>query len=62
VLVRITGEGRDLLARRRAVRAERIGGLLEQLSPGERALLAGALPAMDALASTQHTESRAGPR
>jgi DNA-binding MarR family transcriptional regulator len=62
VLVRITGEGRELLARRRAVRAERIGGLLEQLSPGERALLAGALPAMDALASTQHTESRAGSR
>jgi DNA-binding MarR family transcriptional regulator len=62
VLVRITDEGRALLARRRAVRAEWIGGLLEQLSPGERALLAGALPAMAALANAQHTDSRAGPR
>src|SRR6267154_4748101 len=39
VQVRITDEGRALLARRRAVRAERVAGLLARLSPGEQALL-----------------------
>ena len=53
VQVRITDEGRALLARRRAVRAERVARLLVRLSPDEQALLTAALPAMEALASTK---------
>jgi hypothetical protein len=45
VQVRITCEGRELLARRQAVRAERVAGLLARLSPGDQALLTAALPA-----------------
>jgi DNA-binding MarR family transcriptional regulator len=51
VLVVITDEGRATLARRRAVRSERLGAILAELSPGHRAALAAALPALDALAS-----------
>jgi DNA-binding MarR family transcriptional regulator len=58
VLDRNTAEGKAMLARRRAARAERVAGLLARLSPGERALLAAALPAMDALANA-HAEARA---
>lgn len=61
VQVRITDEGRALLARRRAVRAERVAELLARLSPGEQALLTAALPAMEALANVQRTEGRPGP-
>lgn len=49
VLVHITDAGREAIARRRAVRAERLGELLEQLSPDERAALVAALPAVEAL-------------
>src|ERR1700684_421047 len=35
VQVRITAEGQAMLARRRAVRAERVAALLTRLSPGE---------------------------
>ena len=62
VQVRITDEGRALLARRRAVRAGRVAELLVRLSPGEQALLTAALPAMEALANAQRTEGRAGPQ
>ena len=62
VQVRITGEGRALLARRRAVRAERVAGLLARLSPGDQALLTAALPALEALANAQRTDARAGPQ
>src|ERR1700743_1126297 len=51
VLVAITDEGRAVLARRRAVRAERMAVLIARLSPEHRAALTGALPAFDALAS-----------
>lgn len=51
VLVRITADGRETLARRRAIRAERLAGILAGLSPADRAALAAALPALDALAS-----------
>jgi len=61
VQVRITDEGRALMARRRAVRAERVARLLARLSPGEQALLTAALPAMEALANVQRTEGRPGP-
>jgi DNA-binding MarR family transcriptional regulator len=56
VQVRITADGKAMLARRRAVRAERLAGLLERISPDERTALAAALPAMDALASAQQAE------
>jgi DNA-binding MarR family transcriptional regulator len=62
VQVRLTDEGRALLARRRTVRAERVAVLLQRLSPGEQALLTAALPAMNALANVQRIEGWAGPR
>ena len=56
VQVRITADGRATLAGRRAVRAERLAGLLDRLSPEERGALATALPAMDALVNAQRPE------
>ena len=53
VQVRLTDEGRAILARRRAVRAERLAEILARLSPEEQAALAAALPAIDALANAQ---------
>jgi DNA-binding MarR family transcriptional regulator len=53
VQVWLTDRGRDLLARRRAVRAERLAVILDQISPEYRASLGAALPAIDALASAQ---------
>jgi DNA-binding MarR family transcriptional regulator len=49
VEVRITAEGRALLARRRVYRAERLTGMLAELSPEQQVALAAALPAMEAL-------------
>jgi DNA-binding MarR family transcriptional regulator len=51
VLVVITDDGRATLARRRAGRTERLAHVLAQLTPEHRALLANALPALNALAS-----------
>ena len=51
VQIRITGEGSAMVAHRRAVRAERLAGMLARLTPEDQAALAAALPAMDALAS-----------
>jgi DNA-binding MarR family transcriptional regulator len=53
VQVRLTDEGRAILARRRAVRAERLAEILARLSPEEQAALGAALPAIDALANVQ---------
>jgi DNA-binding MarR family transcriptional regulator len=50
VLVAITELGRATLARRRSARAERLAGIIAQLSPDHRAALTAALPALDALA------------
>lgn len=50
VLVRVTQAGRDLLARRRAVRAEHLAVLLRDLTPEDEALIAAALPALERLA------------
>jgi DNA-binding MarR family transcriptional regulator len=60
VQVRITAEGRAMLAGRRAVRAQRVAVLLARLSPDEQAALAAALPAMDALANAQRDEPLVG--
>src|ERR1700748_3385246 len=59
VQVRLTDQGRDTLAPRRAVggdgavRAERLAVILDRISPQDRAALGAALPAIDALASAQ---------
>jgi DNA-binding MarR family transcriptional regulator len=55
VQVRLTDEGRATLARRRAVRAERLAEVLARLSPEEQAALGAALPAIDALFNAQPT-------
>ena len=55
--IHITADGRALLARRRAVRAEQLAVLLAQLSPAERDALAAALPAIEALASAHRRPS-----
>ena len=60
VQVRITAEGQAMVARRRAVRAERLAGLLARLSPDDQAALAAALPAMDALANAHRDEPLVG--
>jgi DNA-binding MarR family transcriptional regulator len=57
VQVRVTDEGRAMLARRRAVRAERLAEILARLSPEEQAALGAALPAIDALANAQQAPS-----
>jgi len=56
VQVRVTDEGRAMLARRRAVRAERLAEILARLSPDEQAALSATLPAMDALANAQQAD------
>src|ERR1700724_2510345 len=53
VQVRLTDQGREMLALRRAVRAERLAAILARISPEDQAALAAALPAIDALASAQ---------
>jgi DNA-binding MarR family transcriptional regulator len=56
VHVRLTDAGRDLLARRRDFRTERLSILLAQLSKADQDALAAALPAMNALVSLQRDE------
>ena len=53
VRVELTTAGRELLAARRAFRAERVSGLLATLSPAEREALMAALPAMNTLAAAR---------
>ncbi len=60
VQVRITDEGRAMLAGRRAVRAQRIAVLLARLSPAEQAALTAALPVIDVLANAQREDSLVG--
>ncbi len=59
VLVAITDEGRETLARRRANRRERLAGIVARLSPEHQAALAIALPALDALASVHRDDDPA---
>jgi DNA-binding MarR family transcriptional regulator len=61
VLVVITDDGRATLARRRAARAERLAGIIAQLDPDHRAALAGALPALDALANVPRADDPVTP-
>jgi len=56
VQVRLTDQGREMLARRRAVRAERLAGILARISPADQAALGAALPAIDALASARRDD------
>lgn len=53
VHVQLTDSGRDLIARRRAARAERLSSLLGALSPADQDALAAALPAINALAGAR---------
>jgi DNA-binding MarR family transcriptional regulator len=53
VHVQITDAGRELVARRRAARAERLSALLSMLSRADQDALAAALPAINALASVE---------
>jgi DNA-binding MarR family transcriptional regulator len=53
VHVQITATGREVVAGRRAARAERLEGLLATLSPADQRALAAALPAINALASAR---------
>lgn len=59
VSVELTREGRDLLARRRAERAERLSVLMARLSQADQDALAAALPAINALANIQRDEQSA---
>ncbi len=59
VLVAITDQGQATLAHRRSARAERLAGIIAQLSPDHRAALAAALPALDALASVPREDDPA---
>jgi DNA-binding MarR family transcriptional regulator len=56
VQVQLTDDGRDYMVRRRAYRAERLSGLLTQLSKADQDALAAALPALNALVSLQRDE------
>jgi DNA-binding MarR family transcriptional regulator len=53
VRVQLTDAGRDLIATRRMVRADRVSGLLTSLTPAERAALIAALPALHTLAAAR---------
>ena len=59
VLVVITDEGREVLARRRSVRSNGMAAIIAQLGPEHRAALAIALPALDALASVPRDDDPA---
>jgi DNA-binding MarR family transcriptional regulator len=56
VLVAITDEGRATLARRRVARADKLAGLLSQLSPEHREALTAAMPALAALAGLRRDD------
>jgi DNA-binding MarR family transcriptional regulator len=52
VKIAVTDAGRDLLAQRRARRAETLAGLIDTLDADDRAALAAAVPAITTLVST----------
>jgi DNA-binding MarR family transcriptional regulator len=61
VYVHLTQEGRDLVAHRRAVRAEQLSMLMARLSPADQDALAAALPAINALTSLRRDDQLAPP-
>jgi DNA-binding MarR family transcriptional regulator len=50
VLIEVTPAGVELLERRRAVRAEHLAALMEDMSEQDQALIAAALPALERMA------------
>jgi DNA-binding MarR family transcriptional regulator len=60
VRVSLTDAGREVLARRRAVRAERLAVIMAGLGEDDRDALAAALPAMDALTGVRRDGLLAG--
>jgi DNA-binding MarR family transcriptional regulator len=58
VQVSLTESGRAALARRRADRAEKLAGLLGQLTAQQRAALAAAVPVIEALSGLQPAAGR----
>ncbi len=60
VHVQITDAGRELVARRRATRADRLSALLATLSQADQDALAAALPAINALASADRERGTQG--
>jgi len=56
VQVQISDAGRDYVARRRAIRTERLSRLYGQLSRADQGALAAALPAMNALVKLPRDE------
>jgi DNA-binding MarR family transcriptional regulator len=56
VQVQLTYAGRDLVGRRRAIRANRLSGLLSRLSAADQEALAAALPAIAALTALDRDE------
>jgi DNA-binding MarR family transcriptional regulator len=60
VHVQLTAAGHDLVGRRRAVRAERLSGLLARLSAADQEALAAALPAIAALTSLDRDDELPG--
>ncbi|HTZ92547.1 MAG TPA: MarR family transcriptional regulator [Streptosporangiaceae bacterium] len=61
VHVQLTDEGREFVARRRAVRAERLSGMLARLSKADQDALAAALPAITALVGEDLPAEATGP-
>jgi DNA-binding MarR family transcriptional regulator len=61
VHVQITAAGRDTVAGRRAVRAERLASLLSSLSQADQRALVAALPAINALANARIKQAGASP-
>jgi DNA-binding MarR family transcriptional regulator len=53
VLVSITDQGRRIMAERRDERTDRLTALLSEISPEQRAALAAAIPALEALTGTR---------
>ncbi|MEE6257097.1 MarR family winged helix-turn-helix transcriptional regulator [Plantactinospora sonchi] len=61
VAVAITQAGRELVARRRQARAERLAGLLADVSPEERAAIVTSLAVLDRLAGPARNPVEYGP-
>lgn len=61
VHVQLTDEGREFVARRRGIRAERLSSMLARLSKADQDALAAALPAITALVAEDLPAPATGP-